>query len=101
MRGLDGEADAGASPVKWQKFECSVDSSQACICNEVLGYDHMTLVGTYTTAGNQLALSDMSISPLPDAGVPDAGTEAPADYCVSGDTLTLRLVPTVVLEFTR
>jgi len=78
------------APMSMTKFDCSTDSTQACVCNETLTVSQTTETGSYTTSGNQVTVSDSSGSPLPDGGLGDAGAGDPADYCVSGNTLTLR-----------
>jgi hypothetical protein len=84
-----GQADAGIVPFNLERFECSVDSTGACACDERLGFNQHAQGGTYTTSGNQVTISD-----LRDGGLPDAGTSEPADYCVSGNTLMLKPMST-------
>jgi hypothetical protein len=90
VRSWQGEADAGEFPFTLTKFDCVLDSTLACVCNEVMSCVNVTETGRYTTAGTQVTIGALSLSPLPDAGPRDAGADDPADYCVSGDTLTLR-----------
>jgi len=85
-----GQADAGLVPFNLAKFECSVDSTGVCVCDEKLDFNQHAESGTYSISGNQVTISDLSASPLPDGGLPDAGTNEPADYCVSGNTLMLK-----------
>ena len=52
----------------------------------------MTATGTYTTFESQVTLSALSVSPQSDGAWRDAGSGDLADYCVAGNTLTLRPV---------
>jgi hypothetical protein len=89
-RSWQGAADAGTVPFSVALFDCSLDSAQACACSETMSYLNTTeKTGKYTTAGNQVTIGALSLSPLPDAGPSDAGSDDPADYCVSENTLTL------------
>jgi hypothetical protein len=74
--------DAGSSPVQIMSATCSAGQNETCNCTLVFGVQSATTQGTYTTSGSQVTIND------PDGG---AGTGTPADFCVSGNTLTLHL----------
>jgi len=100
VQSFEGGADAGTLPLDLQKFECSLDSAGACICQETAS---IQIIGTstYTVAGNQVTMGKLESLSAADAGSRDAGTEDPSDYCVSGDTLTLKLSSAVVAVLAR
>ena len=84
-------------------FTCSTDAD-ICVCHEVFDDFSQTETGTYTTSGNQIAIT-VTGATLFDAGVADAGTFPLSDYCVSGNTLAIRSPSTsgneVVTTLTR
>ena len=91
LQSWQAQSDAGAMPFNMDKFECSADSTQACVCNETFSYpSQLAQTGSYTTAGNQVTIGSLTVAPMPDAGAVDAAPDQPMDYCVSADTLTLK-----------
>jgi hypothetical protein len=87
---LPGIADAGTSTTPVLSFTCSAESDQACLCREELGNAATTVTGTYSISGNQITATALTVAPMPDAGIGDAGAGEPAFYCVSGNTLKYR-----------
>ena len=85
MQASESSADAGQAEVTLKKFECSVDSTQACNCDAVYAYVPFTKTGTYTIASNQITFKDLGGS---DAGLADGGVGESVNYCVTGNTLT-------------
>ena len=81
-------ADAGSFPVNLDKYACSVDASETCVCDMAFGYPNLTMTGTYTIEGNQLVAIDLGVTT--DFREP-SGTAERLDYCISGNTMTLRL----------
>jgi hypothetical protein len=98
-RSYQGAADAGSVPFNLQKYECSLDAAGTCTCDEAFAYDHVTETGTYTIADNQVTIGHFA-PPGADAG---SDTDDPADYCVAGDTLTIKPTSdvTFLITFTR
>jgi hypothetical protein len=89
---LNGATDAGTFPVVVRKFECSTDSSGTCLCSDTFAYPHAISVGgTYTASASQVTTWISSASWLPDGGPPVATSGDPAEYCVSGNTLTIKM----------
>ncbi|HXU07335.1 MAG TPA: hypothetical protein VN903_40565 [Polyangia bacterium] len=76
--------DAGASGTQLLSATCSAGQNQTCDCALVFSTAPTTTQASYTTSGTQVTIID------PDGGAPDANP--PLDYCVSGNTLTLRRV---------
>ena len=77
--------DAGTQAVEVTSASCAAAANETCACNVVLRYTSaQTSSGSYTTSGNQLTLT-VSVSA---GGIP-VSADSVADYCVSGNTLTL------------
>jgi YD repeat-containing protein len=74
--------DAGSSTTQLLSATCSAGQNETCNCMLAFSAQSVTTQGTYTTSGARVTITD------PDGGA-DAST--PVDYCVSGNTLTLRL----------
>ena len=74
--------DAGSSTTQIVSATCSAGQNETCNCTLVFSAHSVTTQGTYTISGTRVTITD------PDGGA-DAST--PVDYCVSGNTLTLRL----------
>ena len=68
-----GTADAGLSG------SCTSASSGNCACNETMNAQMMPIEGTYTTSGSTVTMTSGSGS-----------SPEPSDFCVQGNTLTLR-----------
>ncbi len=101
-RDIAAEPDAGSATVRLTSATCSAGGNQTCDCALVLTYlSPQTTSGSYTVSGNQVTVT--ITNPAPDGGV--GGSESPVEYCVSGNTLTLRFVESsgsaVVTTFTR
>jgi len=75
--------NVGSSTTQLLSATCSAGQNETCDCTLVFSAQSQTTQGTYTVSGAQVTITD------PDGGA-DAST--PVDYCVSGNTLTLRLV---------
>lgn len=82
--------DAGTQTVEVKSASCSVAANDTCACTAVLTTTGSQIMasGSYTTSGNQVTL----VVSASDGGVRDAGTDAPWEYCVSGNTLTIHSV---------
>ena len=85
-------------------FTCVVDGNQVCVCSEMYSFSSPLIqTGTYTTSGNQITVTITGSSF--DAGAGDGVAPAPSEYCVSGNTLTLRSMSgtaaTTVVTLTR
>jgi len=81
--------DAGTQPVELASASCAASGNQTCACAVVVRFTvPQSTSGTYTTSGNQLSLA----APAVDGGVGDAGADPAAEYCVSGNTLTIHAV---------
>lgn len=83
------QADAGAPITSITSFTCSMDGNGVCLCNEVVMAATQTQTSAYTTSGDQLTFIDLGA----DAGTSGA-SDVHGDYCVSGNTLTMRLTDT-------
>jgi hypothetical protein len=84
---LPGIVDAGTSTPTVESFTCEVESNQVCLCSEDVRVGAVTTSGTYSVSGNQISGSGLTVTPMPDGGIGDAGAGEPAEYCVSGNTL--------------
>jgi hypothetical protein len=87
---MQAGADAGTLTVNLTSFTCALDTEQSCVCDEKVTPSAISVTGTYTTSGGQFTATVLNESPMPDGGIGDAGTSAPTDYCVAGNTLKLR-----------
>jgi len=87
---MQAGADAGTLTVNLTSFTCALDTDQTCVCDEKVTPSTISVAGTYTMSSGQLTMTALSESPMPDGGIGDAGTAAPMDYCVAGNTLRLR-----------
>jgi hypothetical protein len=87
---MQAGADAGALTINLTSFTCALDTEQSCVCDEKATPSAISVTGTYTTSGGQFTTTVLNESPMPDGGIGDAGTGAPTDYCVVGNTLRLR-----------
>jgi hypothetical protein len=74
--------DAGSSATQIASATCSAGQNETCSCTLVFSVQSGTTQGTYTVSGSQVTITD------PNA---DGGAGTPTDFCVSGNTLTLRL----------
>jgi hypothetical protein len=85
------QGDAGGPPFELEKFECAVDAPETCACDTAYRYPNVALTGSYTVEGNQIVTLSLDVSSQP--GAPSGGTSSAErlDYCISGNTLTLRL----------
>jgi hypothetical protein len=83
-------ADGGTiSTGRFTSATCSAEETQGCVCALAFTYaPGQTGTGSYTTSGNQVTITFTSAPS--DGGVGDGGTSSPAEYCISGNTLTLR-----------
>jgi len=79
------QPDAGSAVGEVTSATCSAGGNQTCDCALVFTYlSQQTMTGTYTVSGNQLTVVITSTGA--DGGAAD---DRPAEYCVSGNTLTL------------
>lgn len=78
--------DAGPPNGTITSFTCSMDGSDACLCNEVVEVTTQMLTDTYTTSGNQITFINASA----DAG--SGASDSHGEYCVSGNTLTIHVL---------
>lgn len=80
------QPDAGSAILQIASATCSAGGNQTCDCTLVFNYlSQQTQSGSYTVSGNQVTVT--ITNPAPDGGVADS---TPVEYCVSGNTLTLR-----------
>jgi hypothetical protein len=86
QQAMQAGADAGALTVNLTTFTCALDTEQSCVCDEKVTPSAISVTGTYTTCGGQFTARVLNES----GGIGDAGTGAPTDYCVAGNTLRLR-----------
>jgi hypothetical protein len=84
---LSGNKDGGS------KLTCTGDTTKGCTCSGgEIAPTMQNKTGTYSTSGNTLTAVDNS---------PDAGTNDPTPYCVSGNTLKLQLSDGTILTATK
>ena len=81
-------ADAGTPITNITSYTCTMQGNEACLCHEVITFPTaQTQTGTYTVSGSQFTVTITG-------GTIDAGTSGATpsvtDYCVSGNTLTIR-----------
>jgi hypothetical protein len=80
--------DAGTQTVEVTSASCAAAANETCACTAVIRYGGtQTTSGSYTTSGSQLTLVASA-----DGGVRDAGADPYGEYCVAGNTLTLRFI---------
>jgi hypothetical protein len=85
-------ADAGTPIANITTFTCTMQGSYACLCHEVIAFaTPQTETGTYTTSGTQVTVT--ATGGTVDAGASGANPSS-TDYCVSGNTITLRSAST-------
>ena len=85
-----GVVDADASTVQLGDFHCTAPSNEGCACDASITYAQLEETGTYGIEGTQVMLTVLTASPGIGFGTTDGGVGSPADYCVSGNTLTIR-----------
>jgi hypothetical protein len=90
QQSLPGLADAGTSTSIPLGFTCQAESDQACLCSEDLDMAAVTVTGNYSVSGNTITTTGLTVTPLPDGGIGDAGAGELAEYCISGNALRYR-----------